>query len=62
MPESGNKIKILITGGGTGGHIYPAIAVAQKLKQDEDIEKIFYVGCEKNMEKDIVLAENLDFY
>jgi len=62
MPESDKKIKVLITGGGTGGHIYPAIAVAQKLKQDIDIEKIFYIGCKKNMEKDIVLAENIDFY
>ena len=62
MSESGKKIKILITGGGTGGHIYPAIAVIQNLKQDNDIEKIFYIGCEKNMEKDIVLGENIDFY
>jgi len=62
MPESGKKIKVLITGGGTGGHIYPAIAVAQKLKQDNQTEKIFYIGCKKNMEKDIVLSENIDFY
>ena len=62
MPTKGKKIKVLITGGGTGGHIYPAIAVAQKLKLDNDIEKIFYVGCKKNMEKDIVLAENINFY
>lgn len=62
MPTAGKKIKVLITGGGTGGHIYPAIAVAQMLKQDNDIEKIFYVGCKKNMEKDIVLSENLAFY
>lgn len=62
MSGSGKKLKILITGGGTGGHIFPAIAVAQKLKQDEDIENIFYIGCEKNMEKNIVLAENIAFY
>ena len=62
MPTSGRKIKVLITGGGTGGHIFPAIAVAQKLKQDSDIEKIFYIGCKKNMEKKIVLEEKLDFY
>jgi len=62
MPTSGRKIKVLITGGGTGGHIFPAIAVAQKLKQDSDIEKIFYIGCKKNMEKNIVLEEKLDFY
>ncbi len=62
MPNSAKKLKMVITGGGTGGHIYPAIAVAQKLKQDEAIEKIFYIGCEKNMEKDIAAQENLDFY
>lgn len=62
MALSGKKIKVLITGGGTGGHIYPAIAVAQGLKKDNEIEKIFYVGCKKNMEKTIVLAENIDFY
>ena len=62
MPTAGKKIKVLIAGGGTGGHIFPAIAVAQKLKQDNDIEKIFYVGCNKNMEKNIVHEENIDFY
>lgn len=62
MNQSEKKLKILITGGGTGGHIFPAIAVAQKLKQDEDVEKIFYIGCKKNMEKNIAIKANLDFY
>ena len=62
MSGSDKKFKILITGGGTGGHIFPAVAVAQKLKQDKDVEKIFYIGCEKNMEKEIAERENLDFY
>ena len=62
MSDSDKKLKILITGGGTGGHIFPALAVAQKLKQDNEIEKVFYIGCKKNMEKDIAERENLDFY
>jgi UDP-N-acetylglucosamine--N-acetylmuramyl-(pentapeptide) pyrophosphoryl-undecaprenol N-acetylglucosamine transferase len=62
MPESDKKLRIIITGGGTGGHIFPAIAVAQKLKLDSDLEKIFYIGCDKNMEKNIAASENLDFY
>lgn len=62
MSRPDKKLKVVITGGGTGGHIYPAIAVAQKLKQDEGIEKIFYIGCEKNMEKNIAIRENLTFY
>ena len=62
MTQSGKKFKVLITGGGTGGHIFPAIAVAQKLKEDADIEKIFYVGCKKNMEKDAAAKADIDFY
>ncbi|WOC52029.1 hypothetical protein BPO_1382 [Bergeyella porcorum] len=28
------KIKILMSGGGTGGHIFPAVAIAQEIKKD----------------------------
>ena len=62
MPEDVRKLRIAITGGGTGGHVFPAIAVCQRLKADEEIEKIFYIGCAKNMEKDAAKKENLDFY
>jgi len=55
------KITVVITGGGTGGHIYPAIAVIQKLKTDKDIDKIYYIGCPFNMEKDIAEKEGVDF-
>lgn len=56
------KINILLTGGGTGGHIYPAIAVAQVLKNDKAIKNIYYIGCEKNMESEIARKEGLQFY
>lgn len=55
------KLIIAVTGGGTGGHIYPAIAVAQLLKTDENIEKIYYIGCHDNMEKEIAEKEGFDF-
>jgi UDP-N-acetylglucosamine--N-acetylmuramyl-(pentapeptide) pyrophosphoryl-undecaprenol N-acetylglucosamine transferase len=55
------KLTVVITGGGTGGHIYPAVAVAQVLKTDPDIEKIVYIGCPDNMEKDLALNEGLEF-
>ena len=52
MTDSGKKYTYFITGGGTGGHIYPAVAVADELvKRDE---KIFYVGNPQNLEYDIV--------
>lgn len=55
MSDSCNKkYTYFITGGGTGGHIYPAIAVAQALRNDETTKDIYYVGNPKNMEYDIV--------
>ena len=51
-----NKNNIVITGGGTAGHIYPGIAVAdeiQLLNTNKDL-KIFWIGCSKGMDKSIV--------
>lgn len=43
-----------ISGGGTGGHIYPALSVVQELLKRKDTQKIYYIGNPKNMEFDIV--------
>lgn len=50
-----------ITGGGTGGHIYPAIAVADALLKDKDTEKIYYIGNPNNLEASIVKDKNYEF-
>lgn len=48
------KIKIIISGGGTGGHIFPAISIANALKaKHKDIE-ILFVGAEGKMEMEKV--------
>ena len=49
--------RFFITGGGTGGHIYPAIAVAESLKGDD----IYYIGNPKNLEFDIVSQRGYKF-
>ena len=43
-----------ITGGGTGGHIYPAIAVADEILKKIPDSKIYYVGNPQNLEATIV--------
>lgn len=50
----GKELKILISGGGTGGHIFPAIAIANELKARVDGVKILFVGAEGRMEMERV--------
>lgn len=50
---------IVLTGGGTAGHIMPNIALLDKLK--ENFDKIYYIGT-NGMEKDICKKNNIDFY
>ena len=43
-------MKIIISGGGTGGHVFPAIAVAQKLKEIVPNAEILFVGAQGKIE------------
>jgi len=49
------KYKILISGGGTGGHIFPALSIANALKRRLDCE-ILFVGADNRMEMEKVPA------
>ncbi len=46
--------KIIISGGGTGGHIYPAIAIANALKEIDPTISLLFVGAEGKMEMEKV--------
>jgi UDP-N-acetylglucosamine--N-acetylmuramyl-(pentapeptide) pyrophosphoryl-undecaprenol N-acetylglucosamine transferase len=50
MSGGGENIKIIISGGGTGGHLFPAIAIANALRRIEPAVKILFVGAEGRME------------
>ena len=52
----GEKLKVIISGGGTGGHIFPAIAIANAIKDLEPDADILFVGAEGRMEMERVPA------
>jgi UDP-N-acetylglucosamine--N-acetylmuramyl-(pentapeptide) pyrophosphoryl-undecaprenol N-acetylglucosamine transferase len=54
-------MKIVLSGGGTGGHIYPALAMAREIKKLNPEASFLYIGTEKGLEKDLVSREGLDF-
>ncbi|MFY8112171.1 MAG: undecaprenyldiphospho-muramoylpentapeptide beta-N-acetylglucosaminyltransferase [Flavobacterium sp.] len=45
-----SKLKFILSGGGTGGHIYPAIAIANELKRRYPDAEILFVGAKDKME------------
>ncbi|MDR3614672.1 MAG: undecaprenyldiphospho-muramoylpentapeptide beta-N-acetylglucosaminyltransferase [Candidatus Obscuribacterales bacterium] len=53
--------RIVLTGGGTGGHIYPALAVAEQLQNDPDVESVLYIGASGHLEETLAKEKNLDF-
>lgn len=53
-------MRIIVTGGGTGGHIYPAIAIAQKFIEKDPEGEVLYVGCHEGFEKDLVPKAGLN--
>lgn len=53
MGETGVKT-LMIAGGGTGGHIYPAIAIAREFVARDASRKVVFVGTQKGLEKTIV--------
>lgn len=54
-------MRILISGGGTGGHIYPALAIADGIKQRIADAEILYVGTREGMESTIVPQAGYNF-
>lgn len=54
-------MRIIVSGGGTGGHIYPAITIIRTLQKKIDNLEVLYVGTSAGLEADIVPREGIDF-
>ena len=57
-----SRLKILIAAGGSGGHIFPAVALAKRLKDRERNVDIKFVGSNRYLDKKILKKENFDFF
>ena len=57
-PPSGvGKIRVVIAGGGTGGHIFPAIAIANAIKKINPLVEILFIGAKGKMEMEKIPQE-----
>lgn len=54
-------MRVMISGGGTGGHIYPALALIERLKQRGLLDDVLYVGTKRGLESRIVPDQGIAF-
>ena len=54
-------MRVIITAGGTGGHIYPALAILNKIKEKEPQSEFLYIGTTDRMEKEIVPQKGIPY-
>ncbi|OGU61197.1 MAG: undecaprenyldiphospho-muramoylpentapeptide beta-N-acetylglucosaminyltransferase [Ignavibacteria bacterium RBG_13_36_8] len=61
MNGTSSIYRFVFAAGGTGGHIYPAVAVAQKLKELKPESKILFVGTKNKLESKVIPQLGFDF-
>lgn len=54
-------MRILLTGGGTGGHVYPALTIADEIRRQEPRAEFLFVGVATGIEGDLVPRAGLPF-
>lgn len=55
-------MRVIISAGGTGGHIYPALSIVNKIREKDENAEILYIGTTDRMEKDIIPNHNIPYY
>lgn len=54
-------MRIIISGGGTGGHIYPAITIIRAIQKEVQSCEVLFIGTQHGLESDIIPKEGFDF-
>lgn len=54
-------MRIVVSGGGTGGHIYPALALIREIQKYNNQAEFLYIGTEQGLESKLVPRENVPF-
>lgn len=54
-------MKIIVSAGGTGGHIYPALAIINKFRENEKDLEVLYIGTHNRMEKDLIPKRGIPY-
>ncbi|MEG0732271.1 MAG: undecaprenyldiphospho-muramoylpentapeptide beta-N-acetylglucosaminyltransferase [Vagococcus sp.] len=54
-------MRVLVSGGGTGGHIYPAVSLVKYIKKKHPDAEFIYVGTKKGLESKIIPDQNIPF-
>lgn len=54
-------MRIVISAGGTGGHIYPALSVLERLKKEVTDLEVLYIGTKSRMESEIIPARGIPY-
>ena len=54
-------MKVIICAGGTGGHIYPALAIINKIKEKEPLSQFLYIGTTDRMEAELIPKLGIEF-
>ena len=54
-------MKIVVSGGGTGGHIYPALALIREIQKEVKDVEFLYIGTEAGLESKLVRREDIPF-
>lgn len=61
MGKANSRRKVLIAAGGSGGHIFPAVALGRKLKEEDPSAELLFVGSNKKLDRDIFNKEAVKF-